>query len=91
MVLSSWTPDMAREYIEILQRLQPDEIQLNIPSRPRVLVRQLKARENDTVKSSPYLFQNLKCVSSDILAALANQIHEALNIPVTYPATASFS
>lgn len=89
MVLSSWTPDMAKDYIEILQRLKPDEIQLNIPSRPRVLVRQLEARDNDTVKSSPYLFQNLKCVSTDILASLATQIHDAINIPVNYPAMAS--
>jgi wyosine [tRNA(Phe)-imidazoG37] synthetase (radical SAM superfamily) len=89
MVLSSWTPDMAKDYIEIIQRLKPNEIQLTIPSRPRVLVRQLEARVNDTVQSSPKLFQNLKCVSTDILASLATQIHDAINIPVKYPAMAS--
>jgi wyosine [tRNA(Phe)-imidazoG37] synthetase (radical SAM superfamily) len=80
---------MVKNYIQILQRLKPDEVQLNIPSRPRVLVRQLKVRGNDTVQSPPYLFQNLKCVSTDILASLATQIHDAINIPVNYPAMIS--
>ncbi|MDZ8054720.1 MAG: radical SAM protein [Aulosira sp. ZfuVER01] len=89
MVLSRWTPDMVEDYMQILQRLKPDEIQLNIPSRPRVLVRELEARGNDTLQSPPDLFQNLKCVSTDILASLATQIHDAINIPVNYPAIVS--
>ncbi|MBD2356463.1 radical SAM protein [Tolypothrix sp. FACHB-123] len=88
MVLSRWTPDMVKDYIEIIQRLQPNEIQINVPSRPRVLVRQLEARGNNIAQSTPYLVQNLKCVSGDILAAVATQIHDAINIPVTYPAVA---
>ncbi|BAY65232.1 radical SAM domain-containing protein [Calothrix brevissima NIES-22] len=88
MVLSRWTPDMVEDYIEIIQHLKPDEIQINLPSRPRVLVRKLEARGNNIAPSSPYLVQNLKCVSPDILAALATQIHDAINIPVSYPAMA---
>ncbi|BAY24665.1 radical SAM domain-containing protein [Calothrix sp. NIES-2100] len=88
MVLSLWTPNMAKDYIEMIQRLQPDEIQLNIPSRPRFLVRELEARGNNLVQSPAYLMQNLKCVSTDILAAIATQIQDAINIPVNYPAMA---
>ena len=91
MVLSPWTPDMVRDYIEIIQRLKPDEIQLNIPSRPRVLVRILEARGNKLVQSSPALYKNFNCVSTDILAAIATQIQDAINIPVNYPEMASLN
>jgi wyosine [tRNA(Phe)-imidazoG37] synthetase (radical SAM superfamily) len=57
VVLYPWTPGMVKDYIQILQRLKPDEVQLNIPSRPRVLVRQLEARGNDTVQSPLTFFR----------------------------------
>ncbi|MDZ7958636.1 MAG: hypothetical protein RMY34_12280 [Aulosira sp. DedQUE10] len=89
MVLSPWTPENVMDYIQILHCVQPNEIQLNIPSCPRFLVRQLDARGNDIVQSASYLLQNLKCVSTDILASLAAQIQDAIKIPVRYPGMAS--
>lgn len=86
MVLSPWTTEMLEIYIEILQRLNPDEIQLNVPSRPRVSVRQLEARENDAPNSDNHPLYQLKCISADILKTIAETIHEATNIPVRYRA-----
>ncbi|MBD2166130.1 radical SAM protein [Calothrix membranacea FACHB-236] len=89
MVLSPWTPERIMDYIQILHILEPDEVQLNIPSRPRVLVRQLDARGNDILQPAPYLVQNLRCVSTSVLASLAAQIYNAVKIPVRYPGMAS--
>ncbi|MBD2438053.1 radical SAM protein [Nostoc sp. FACHB-110] len=86
MVLSRWKPEILATYIQLLELLQPDEVQLNTPSRPRVLVRQLDARGNNITPSSSYVCQNLRCVSLDILSKLAQQIHTATQIPVRYPA-----
>ncbi|WGV25627.1 radical SAM protein [Halotia branconii] len=85
MILSPWKSDMVRDYIQMLERLKLDEIQLNTPSRPRVLVRQLDARGNNITESSSYVCQNLRCVSADVLSALARQIHTATKIPVRCP------
>ncbi|MFW9263847.1 radical SAM protein [Nostoc sp. CALU 546] len=89
MVLSPWKPDIVRDYIQLLQHLKPDEIQLNTPSRPRVLVRQLDARGNNVTESSSYVCQNLRCVSPEVLTVLAKQIYEVTKIPVRCPPRAS--
>ena len=84
MVLSPWTTEMIELYIQQIQRLQPDEIQLNVPTRPRVLVRQLEARGNDATEFIPDAMHQLKCISADILTTLADTINCATNIPVRY-------
>ncbi|MBD2452296.1 radical SAM protein [Nostoc sp. FACHB-152] len=86
MVLSPWKADILENYIQLLQHLKPDEIQLNTPSRPRVLVRQLDARGNNvTAESSSNVFQNLRCVSTNVLSQLAQQIYASTHIPVRCP------
>lgn len=85
MVLSPWTTEMIELYIQHIQRLHPDEIQLNVPARPRVLVRQLDARGNDAIESVPNTMHQLKCISVNTLKALADTIHYATKIPVRYP------
>ncbi|WP_427161156.1 radical SAM protein [Aliinostoc sp. HNIBRCY26] len=82
MVLSPWTTEMLEDYIQLLQRLRPDEIHLNVPSRPRALVRQLDARGNNAVKSGCGDFHQLQCVSADVLSALADAIQTTTKIPV---------
>ncbi|WP_231971754.1 radical SAM protein [Nostoc sp. NIES-3756] len=84
MVLSPWTTEMIEIYIQLIQRLQPDEIQLNVPSRPRTLVRQLEARGNDATEFISEAMQQLKCISADTLSTLAETINCATNIPVRY-------
>lgn len=85
MVLSPWKPEILANYIQFLQQLKPDEVQLNTPSRPRVLVRQLDARGNDVKPSESDVCQNLKCVSLDDLSVLAQQIYTATKILVRCP------
>ncbi|MBD2343152.1 radical SAM protein [Anabaena subtropica] len=82
MVLSPWTTEMVELYIQHIQRLHPDEIQLNVPTRSRVLVRQLDARGNNPIESVPHAMRQLKRISVDILKALADTIHYATKIPV---------
>lgn len=89
MVLSVWTPDIEANYIRLIQRLHPDEIQLNAPSRPRVLARQLESRGNDGVETRSYSCQSLKCISAEDLTALANRIQHITQIPVRYAPVAS--
>lgn len=84
MVLSPWTTEMIELYIQQIQRLQPDEIQLNVPTRPRVLVRQLEARGNDAAELIPDTMHQLKRINADILTTLADTINCATNIPVRY-------
>ncbi|MDZ8236080.1 MAG: radical SAM protein [Nostoc sp. ChiQUE01a] len=85
MVLSVWKPDIVRDYIQLLQRFKPDEIQLNTPSRPRALVRQLDARGNNVTASGGDACHNLRCISADVLTALAEEIYDVTKIPVRCP------
>ncbi|MGH1394802.1 MAG: radical SAM protein [Trichormus sp.] len=82
MVLSTWTTEMLEDYIQLLQRLSPDEIQLNVPSRPRALVRQLDTRGNNPVESDGSDFCQLKCISVNVLNAFADAIYFTTKIPV---------
>ncbi|MBD2496421.1 radical SAM protein [Nostoc sp. FACHB-280] len=86
MVLSLWKPEILQDYIQFIQHLLPDEIQLNTPSRPRVLVRQLDARGNNIKPSSNYICQQLRCVSHEQLSAIAQKIYNMTRIPVRCPA-----
>ncbi len=89
MVLSPWTPEIASNYIQIVKNINPDEIQLNIPSRPRVLVRQLDARGNEVMTFHGDNLQQLHCISADLLASLAAQIYNSTKITVRCAPTAS--
>jgi wyosine [tRNA(Phe)-imidazoG37] synthetase (radical SAM superfamily) len=60
MILSSWTAEIQAHYIHLIKSLQPDEIQLNVPSRSRVLVHQLESRGDEIVESRSYSCQNLQ-------------------------------
>lgn len=84
MILSNWTPEILSQYIQIVQTLHPDEIQLNIPSRPRVLSRQLESRGNNSSEIRSYNCQTLKCIKIQDLNILAAKINNATNIPVRF-------
>ena len=88
MILFPWSEDEQNEYIRLMQWLQPDEIQLNIPTRPRPLNRNLETR-GDHSQSRSYPVQSLKQVSHDFLLAFTQRIQEATNISVRcVPSTA---
>ena len=92
MLLAPWSEEVKRQYIALLKRLQPKEIQLNTPSRPKPLKRELEGRGNHTGEELPaYPVQILKCVSPEILAALAQELTDKTQIPVRCAPGSSWS
>lgn len=86
MLLTPWTESCQDTYIELVRSLNPDEIQLNTPSRPKPLTHQLDGRGNHTsIESRPYPVQQLKQVSQDVLEAFARKIQDVTHIPVRFP------
>lgn len=85
MVLAPWSDRDQANYIALMQELEPDEIQLNVPSRPRPLVHKLEARGNHST-ARPYPTQQLKLVSADVLQEFSDRIQAATTIPVRLPA-----
>jgi wyosine [tRNA(Phe)-imidazoG37] synthetase (radical SAM superfamily) len=81
MLLAPWSDDMQAEYIRLMQQLKPEEIQLNTPTRPRPLNRQLETR-GARGRSRPYPTQMLKQVTHEVLQAFADQIQAATAIQV---------
>jgi wyosine [tRNA(Phe)-imidazoG37] synthetase (radical SAM superfamily) len=85
MVLVPWSQEHINQYIEIIKDIQPDEIQLNIPTRPKPLKHELDARGNHTPTNiRDYPVKVLKCVSSDVLKHIAAQIYQNTKTPVSY-------
>jgi wyosine [tRNA(Phe)-imidazoG37] synthetase (radical SAM superfamily) len=81
MILSPWSDEMQASYIRLMQQLKPDEIQLNTPTRPRPVTRQLETRGARGL-SRPYPVQVLKQVSRNVLNSFAQRIQEVTRIPV---------
>ena len=88
MLLSPWSEENRGEYIRLMQQLSPNEIQLNTPTRPRSLSRQLETRGARSL-SRPYPVQLLKQVSREFLQDLATEIKQetALLVRCVPPAT----
>lgn len=84
MLLVPWSEAEQQEYITLMQRIHPDEIQLNTPTRPKPQSHQLDARGNHT-DDTPYPTHHLKCVSAEVLQQFGDRIHAATGIPVRYP------
>jgi wyosine [tRNA(Phe)-imidazoG37] synthetase (radical SAM superfamily) len=85
MLLSPWSDCDQTLYIGLMYLLQPDEIQLNTPTRPKPLKHQLAARGNYPPDALPYLAQCLKPVRAEVLKAFADRIQDTIGIPVHYP------
>jgi wyosine [tRNA(Phe)-imidazoG37] synthetase (radical SAM superfamily) len=81
MILAPWREETLDKYLSILHTLDPDEIQLNVPSRPRMLVPTISARGNEVIVA-PEMTQRLTCVGSDVLDNLASQVRQSLHKPV---------
>jgi hypothetical protein len=84
MLLSPWSELEQSLYIAEMQELAPDEIQLNIPTRPKPLTHQLDGRGNHEIALRPYRVKYLKPVSIEVLHAFGDRIESALGIPVRY-------
>lgn len=85
MLLSDWEENARQEYINLLKRLQPSEIQLNTPTRPKPVGRQLDGRGNHSPEEArPYAVQKLKCVSREVLQSLGSEIERLTSLRVRY-------
>lgn len=83
MLLSPWDSATKAEYIRLMRSLSPDEIQLNTPTRPKPVTRQLDGRGNHTMADDrPYPVQILQSVSPEILQEFAREIGEATGLNV---------
>lgn len=83
MILSPWNTQTKAEYIHLIKTIKPDEIQLNRPTRPKPLERQLDGRGNHT-ESRSYPVKKLKCIAQEIVREFAEEIYKNTNIPVSY-------
>ena len=81
MLLSPWSEENRAEYIRLMQQLSPDEIQLNTPTRPRSVSRQLETRGARGLDRL-YPVQLLKQVSREFLQDFATEIQEETKILV---------
>lgn len=85
MILSPWSSEQKQEYVRWIKAIAPTEIQLNTPTRPKPLKHELAGRENHRANDSlPYEVRQLKCVSSEVLKAFAEEIQQQTGIPVRY-------
>jgi wyosine [tRNA(Phe)-imidazoG37] synthetase (radical SAM superfamily) len=86
MVLTPWESETINKYIAIISELAPVEIQLNLPHRPKPLKYQRDARGNHSpADTRSYEVRKLKCVSGEIIKAIADTITENTKIPVRLP------
>lgn len=85
MLLAPWSSENRARYIEFIQAIIPDEVQLNVPSRPRMLTRQLEARGNKIRSLESHEFQKLSCVNSKILQDFAAEIETLTGVSTRYP------
>jgi wyosine [tRNA(Phe)-imidazoG37] synthetase (radical SAM superfamily) len=82
MILSPWQEKLKTEYIRWMQLLSPVEIQLNTPTRPKPLTRQLEGRGNHSPDDRGYAVRIFKCLSHDQLQEFATEITRVTGIPV---------
>jgi wyosine [tRNA(Phe)-imidazoG37] synthetase (radical SAM superfamily) len=89
MLLSPWSDLEQADYIALMQKIAPDEIQLNTPTRPKPLKHQLDARGNHNSASQAYPARLLKPVSVEYLKNFGDRIQATIGIPVRYPLIAN--
>lgn len=85
MILRPWTETEQQDYIAEVKTLKPYEIQLNTPSRPKPIKRQLDGRGNhDPAEERPYEVLRIKCVAGSVLAEFAQRIEAETGVKVRY-------
>lgn len=82
MVITPWDDATLQHYIELIQHIAPQEIQLNTPTRPKPLQRELEGRGNHTGEIyGDRPVAKLKCVDPKILHNIAEAIYHQTQIP----------
>jgi wyosine [tRNA(Phe)-imidazoG37] synthetase (radical SAM superfamily) len=85
MVLTAWEEKEQEEYIKLLEQIQPQQVQLNTPKRPKPQQRQLEGRGNHSREAArPYAVNLFRCVEESVLKDLAARISQKTQISVRY-------
>ncbi len=83
MMMSPWKSNTQQAYIDLIKTLQPHEIQLNTPTRPKPLKHEFDARGNhSSADDRPYRVRTFKQLSPERLQQFARDIQSATGIPV---------
>ena len=85
MLLGRWTEREQADYAAFIDALQPDEVQLCAPTRPRPLVHELDARGGRPDVSPAYAVRRLKSVQPQVLEDFAARLRRATGVPVRGP------
>jgi wyosine [tRNA(Phe)-imidazoG37] synthetase (radical SAM superfamily) len=85
MLLGRWPEREQADYAAFIDALQPDEVQLCAPTRPRPLVHELDARGGRPDASSAYAVRRLKSVQPQVLEDFAARLRRATGVPVRGP------
>lgn len=85
MILMPWDDLTRSQYIQWMRAIAPDEIQLNIPSRPKPLQHELEARGNHSIEDRSYPVRKFRQVSVDTIHQFADEIRAATGIAVRHP------
>ncbi len=85
MVIQPWESSGEKRYVQLLEKIRPQEIHFNSPTRPKPLQRELEGRGNQTreVYGDRPVTQ-IKCVDRQILQRLAERVQAQTSIPVRY-------
>lgn len=82
MILAPWGEAEKTRYIALLNELVPDEVQLNIPTRPCPLTHQLNARGNHPANADLGEVRELNTVNSKVMTALRDRIQRETGLSV---------
>lgn len=82
MVMEPWSTAEEQRYIAVIKALQPHEVQLNTPLRPRPFSHQLEARGNH--EERPSNWRQPRHVTPETLIAMADRLQVGLDIPVRH-------
>ena len=93
MILKAWDDNTKSNYLTMIKKISdlrsPSnniEIQLNLPSRPKPLKRQLDGRGNHSQASErEYPIRVLKCIDWQILKQFADEIKQEIGLNVNLP------
>jgi wyosine [tRNA(Phe)-imidazoG37] synthetase (radical SAM superfamily) len=82
MVMEPWSTAEEQRYIAVINALQPHEVQLNTPLRPRPLRHQLEARGNHADR--PDHWRQPRHMTPATLMAMGDRLQQGLDIPVRH-------
>ena len=84
MVMEPWSTTEEQRYIAILNAMQPDEVQLNTPLRPRPVTHLVEARGNHDA-TPDVTWRHPRHITLDTLKAMGDRLQSELAIPIKFP------